>query len=151
MSAQHDAELGYYSILGGPSTNGDAETGLVIGITQHFPDGTNRYGERRAASDESATAVFAALVTLANQQAGHALGFLNPLLYKLPGKAFRDVVANGTLGARVRTDYVAGVSGATKKVLKPFEAYDSNVPGPGYDTLTGRGAPSTSFVSLLAH
>lgn len=132
------------------AVNGDAETGLLIGLTQRFPDGTDHYAERRAASDESATAVFAALVTLANQQAGHALGFLNPLLYMLPRAAFRDIVANGSLGARVRTDFVTGVSGTTKKVLKPFEAYDSNVPGPGYDTLTGRGAPSTSFVSLLA-
>ena len=42
------------------AVNGDAETGLVIGLTQRFPDGTDHYAERRHASDESATAVFAA-------------------------------------------------------------------------------------------
>jgi len=131
------------------AVNGDAETGLVIGLTQRFADGTDRYAERRAASDESATAIVAALVTIANQRAGHALGFLNPRLYALPATAFRDIVPSGKLGARVRTDYLAGTSGATKKVLKPFEGYDSNVPARGYDTLTGRGAPSTLFLSLL--
>lgn len=131
------------------AVNGDAETGLVIGLTQRFTDGTDRYAERRAASDESATAIVAALVAVANQRAGHALGFLNPLLYALPAKAFRDIVPSGKLGARVRTDFVTGTSGATKKVLKPFEGYDSNVPARGYDTLTGRGAPSTSFLTLL--
>ena len=34
---------------------------------QRFPDGTDRYAERRHASDESATAVFAGLVALANR------------------------------------------------------------------------------------
>ena len=41
------------------AVNGDAETGIVIGLTQRFPDGKDRYAERRHASDESATAVFA--------------------------------------------------------------------------------------------
>jgi len=82
------------------AVNGDAETGIVIGLTQRFPDGTDRYAERRHASDESATAVFAGLVALANQAAGHDLGFLNPAMYALRSKepgAYRDVVPLGNL------------------------------------------------------
>lgn len=134
------------------AVNGDAETGIVIGLTQRFPDGKDRYAERRHASDESATAVFAAMVALANQAAGKNLGFLNPALYRLPRSAFRDVVPDLTLGARVRTDYVDGATTAKglRSVLKTFEAYESNVPAPGYDTSTGLGSPSPRWLSHLA-
>jgi subtilase family serine protease len=135
------------------AVNGDAETGLLIGMTQRFPDGTDRYAERRHASDESATAVFAGLVALANQAAGKNLGFLNPALYALNAKgAFRDIVPIGSLGSRVRTEHVDGATPAKglKSVLKTFEAYDGNVPARGYDTSTGLGAPSTRWISLLS-
>ena len=133
------------------AVNGDAETGIVIGLTQRFPDGTDRYAERRHASGESATAVFAGLVALANQAAGENLGFLNPTLYALRGKAFRDVVPLGGLGSRVRTDHVDGATPTqgTRAVLKTFEAYESNVPAPGYDTSTGLGSPSTAWLAVL--
>jgi len=136
------------------AVNGDAETGLTIGLTQTFPDGSRKYAERRHASGEAATAVFAALVALANQSAGRNLGFLNPALYALRTKspgAFRDVVGSGLRFAGVRTDFVDGATPASgvKKVLKTFEVYDSNVPVKGYDTSSGLGAPSRSWLSLL--
>jgi subtilase family serine protease len=136
------------------AVNGDAETGIVIGLTQRFPDGRDRYAERRHASDESATAVFAGLLALANQAAGKDLGFVNPALYALHAKgAFRDIVPDGTLGAGIRTEYADGATPAkgTKSVLKTFEQYDSNVPASGYDTCTGLGSPSTRWLSLVAH
>jgi subtilase family serine protease len=135
------------------AVNGDAETGIVIGLTQRFPDGTDRYAERRHASDESATAIFAALVALANQAAGKNLGFVNPAMYALHAKgAFRDVVPNGSLGAGVRTEYVDGATPAkgTKSVLKTFEQYENNVPARGYDTSTGLGSPSVRWLALLS-
>jgi subtilase family serine protease len=131
------------------AVNGDAETGIVIGLTQRFPDGTDRYAERRHASGESATAVFAGLVALANQAAGTNLGFLNPALYALGPAAYRDIVPLGGLGARVRTDHVDGATPAAglRRVLKTFEAYESNVPTRGYDTSTGLGAPAPGWLS----
>jgi subtilase family serine protease len=131
------------------AVNGDAETGIVIGLTQRFPDGTDRYAERRHASGESATAVFAGLVALANQAAGTNLGFLNPALYALGPGAYRDIVPVGGLGGRVRTDYVDGATPAAglRRVLKTFEAYESNVPTRGYDTSTGLGAPAPGWLS----
>jgi subtilase family serine protease len=130
------------------AVNGDAETGLVIGLTQRFPDGTDRYAERRHASGESATAVFAGLLALANEKAGGPLGFVNPLLYSSRGR-LHDVVPHGRLGARVRTDYVAGGSGPTRAVLKVFESYESNPPRRGYDTSTGLGSPTAAWFAAL--
>jgi hypothetical protein len=137
------------------AVNGDAETGIVLGLTQRFPDGSDHYAERRHASDESATAVFAALVALANQAAGTNLGFLNPALYALSTKApraFHDIVPIGGLGAGVRTEYVDGSTPAkgVRKVLKTFESYETNVPRRGYDTSTGLGSPSARWLSLLS-
>ncbi|MCU1591752.1 MAG: hypothetical protein JWP11_3008 [Frankiales bacterium] len=135
------------------AVNGDAETGIVIGMTQRFPDGTDRYAERRHASDESATAVFAALVALANQAAGKNLGFLNPALYALHAKGgYRDIVPDGHLGGRVRTEYVDGATSAkgSRAVLKTFEVYESNPPARGYDTSSGLGSPSRRWIALLA-
>jgi hypothetical protein len=136
------------------AVNGDAETGIVIGLTQRFPDGTDRYAERRHASDESATAVFSGLVALANQAAGHDLGFLNPAMYALrstAADAYRDVVPLGGLGARVRVDHVDGATPAkgVRYVLKTFEAYEGNVPRRGYDTSTGLGSPAPGWLRLI--
>jgi subtilase family serine protease len=135
------------------AVNGDAETGIVIGMTQRFPDGKDRYAERRHASDESATAVFAALLALANQAAGKNLGFVNPAMYAASRKgAFRDIVPVGTLGAGVRTEYVDGATPAKglKYVLKAFEQYEGNAPARGYDTSTGLGSPSPRWLTLFA-
>jgi len=137
------------------AVNGDAETGLTIGLTQTFPDGKTAYAERRHASGESATAVFAALVALANQRAKVNFGFLNPALYALRvtnPAAFRDPIPSRIPGhAGVRTDYVDGATAESglKKVLKTFEAYQSNVPARGYDTSTGVGAPSRAWIGSL--
>jgi subtilase family serine protease len=137
------------------AVNGDAETGILIGMTQRFPDGRDHYAERRIASDESATAVFAALVTLANQAGGKNLGFLNPALYALRTRsatAFRDIVPDRHLAARVRSDYVDGATPrqGVRPVLKTFEAYDGNLPATGYDVSTGLGSPSRSLVAQLS-
>jgi subtilase family serine protease len=132
----------------------DAETGMLIGYTQHYPDGSNRYGERRLATDTSATALMAGLVALANARVKHNHGFLNPALYatwKAHRSAFRDIVRSGHEGSRVRIDYVDGSTPAkgTAPTLKLFEDFTSNQPGRGFDTATGLGAPSPSLLSFF--
>jgi subtilase family serine protease len=130
---------------------GDAETAMLIGYTMRFPDGKDRYAERRVASGTASTALVAALIALANDRLNRNLGFVNPQLYALSRTkgAFRDVVAWGGAGAGVRVDYVSGVSGPTKKVLKVFEEYGENVPRRGYDTATGLGSPAPALLTLL--
>jgi subtilase family serine protease len=132
---------------------GDAETGMSIGYTQTFPDGSHRYSERRVASTTSATALFAGLLALANEQRKHNLGFVNPLLYALAKRspsAFRDIVPTFRYGSGVRVDYVSGDHGRTTTVLKTFEAFTSNEPARGYDTNSGLGSPSPAFLRLLS-
>jgi hypothetical protein len=126
---------------------GDAETGMAIGYTQHFPDGKNRYAERRVASSTASTALVAGLIALANDRRGSDLGFVNPRLYatwKAKRSAFRDIVRYG----RAYKDGATAASGKTY-VLKVFEAYGDNVPRTGYDTAAGLGSPAPSLVALL--
>jgi subtilase family serine protease len=133
---------------------GDAETGMAIGYTQHFPDGTNRYSERRVASSTASTALVAGLLVLANHRRGKPVGFANPLLYgtwSAHRAAFRDVVRYGRQGAGVRVDYLDGATAKSgrKYVLKAFEALGENVPRPGYDTASGLGTPAPSLLGIL--
>ncbi len=69
----------------------DPQTGLLIGQTQTFPNGTY-YDEYRVGGTSLACPIFAGLMALADQAAGHAHGFANPLFYANPG-AFYDVVS----------------------------------------------------------
>ena len=133
---------------------GDAETAMLIGYTQRFPDGKDRYHERRVASGTASTALFAGLLALANDRAGKNLGFVNPQLYSLARSkpaAFRDITRWGRVGGGIRIDHVNGSTPAdgTRPLLKTFEEFGENVPRRGYDTATGIGAPSPSLLTLL--
>lgn len=129
---------------------GDAETGMAIGYTMTFPDGSRRYAERRIASSTASTALVAGLLALANSRRGKPIGFANPLLY---GKraAFRDIVRYGRAGAGVRVDYVDGATAASGRrvVVKAFEEWGENVPRRGYDTAAGLGSPAPALVATL--
>ena len=93
---------------------GDAETGMAIGYTMTFPDGSVRYAERRVASSTASTALVAGLLALANARRGSNVGFANPALYA-KRTAFRDVVRYGRAGAGVRVDFVDGATAAGVK------------------------------------
>jgi subtilase family serine protease len=87
------------------------------------------------ASGTSASApLWAALITLANQRAGHDLGFVNPAIYRIGRSsayrsAFHDITTVIISSATI-TGYSAGA---------------------GWDPVTGWGTPKTSvLVSLLA-
>ena len=88
----------------------------------------------------SAAAPFwAGLIALADQDAGHALGLVNPAIYRIAEgpqyhKAFHDISAgNNTVNLNGHT-----VTG--------YEA------GPGWDPVTGWGSPNAqTLVPLLAH
>lgn len=133
---------------------GDAETGMAIGYTMRFPDGKNRYAERRIASSTASTALVAGLIALANDRRGKPLGFANPVLYKTYAAKrglFRDVVRYGRAGAGVRVDYVDGATTAkgTRTVMKVFEEWGENVPRRGYDTAAGLGTPAPGLFAAL--
>src|SRR5205823_3002433 len=84
----------------------DVVTGLMIGQTQTFPDGSVRYAEYRIGGTSLSSPLFAGIMALADQAKGAPHGFANPVLYSLAGSsAYRDILpASGTV-ATVRADY----------------------------------------------
>ena len=83
--------------------------------------------------DQPGRPMFAGIAALADQQAGHRLGPLNPLLYRLHGT--RD----GLLDIAEGNDTDDGVRGYTAR--------------PGYDLPSGIGTVGNApaFVTALAH
>jgi subtilase family serine protease len=123
--------------------DGDPNTGIVVGVTQAFPDGVH-YGEYRIGGTSLAAPMVAALELLADQRAGMHHGFLNPALYRLRGTAaLRDVVALPGTTATVRVDYVNRVdaSGGVLYSLRTLGQTHTLQTAPGYDDVTGLGTP----------
>src|SRR5579885_1104459 len=116
------------SLLGGqrgiPDIAADAnpDTGLAF----YF----NRQWDQTGGTSAS-TPFWAAIVAIANQMAGHPLGFINPGLYKLAAAAraqqdFRDITVGNN-----------NVNNGTVQV-QGFQAV------PGWDAVTGLGSPQAS-------
>ena len=118
----------------------DPQTGLLVGQTQTFPDGTY-YDEYRIGGTSLASPIFAGLMALADQAAGAPHGFANPLFYANPG-AFYDVQSVKT--AVARRNYVNGVdaSAGTADKLRTLDDYSGSPTqhtNPGWDNVTGLG------------
>jgi len=67
----------------------DPDTGVPLGLTDPF---IGSYVVQQGWGGTSlATPLFAATVALAEQRAGHRIGFANPRLYRLASRALRDI------------------------------------------------------------
>ncbi len=136
------------------SMPGDPNTGLRVGETQVFPHGTF-YSEYRIGGTSLSSPLLAGVIAVADQKAGHALGFVNPLYYSLLGtSALHDLVAPTTPVAQVRTELVNGVN-THKGFDWLLQTVDSNSgtlkDTPGYDNETGVGSPNgPQFFTALA-
>jgi subtilase family serine protease len=133
--------------------DGDPQTGMLIGETQTFPDGTARYSEYRIGGTSLSSPLYAGIQALADQAAGHPHGFANPALYQLGDGALRDVKDPAPVPAVVRVNYTnsADASAGTTTLLRSLddEAQSLHV-GPGWDNLTGLGSPNgAAFVGAL--
>lgn len=151
------------------SMDADPSTGILMGQTQTFPNGTywslTRYGGTSLASP-----LFAGVLALADQQAGISLGFVNPDLYKLAASgssAIYDVVPGGQQD-QARVDFAnlfdasAGRLFSTRVITyEGTETYcngagncasrpNTLVTAPGYDNMTGLGTPGDGFVAALS-
>ena len=124
--------------------DGDPNTGMLIGQTQTFPDGSTKYNEYRLGGTSLSSPLFAGIMALADQAAGHAHGFANPAIYALPDSAFRDIVNPPTTLAVVRVDYINSVdaSDGLRTSLRTMNETESLHTIPGYDDVTGRGTPN---------
>ncbi|WP_037801344.1 S53 family peptidase [Streptomyces sp. LaPpAH-108] len=131
----------------------DPNTGFLVGQTQTFPDGTERYSEYRIGGTSLAAPVIAAVQALAQEaRGGKAIGFANPSIYGLYGKkgVFHDVTDNPTGSglAVARLDFANGVD-ASDGLLTSVRSLgkDSSLAAvKGYDDVTGVGSPAEGYV-----
>jgi subtilase family serine protease len=133
---------------------GDPNTGMLVGQTQTFPDGTTKYGEYRLGGTSLSSPLMAGVMALADQQAGRPHGFANPVLYaQYATPALHDVVAPDQPIAVVRNDFVNGVdaSDGVLTKLRTFDQTQSLHTTPGYDDVTGIGSPNGQrFLAAIA-
>ena len=153
------------------SADADPSTGFLIGLTEVFPDGTVGYGQPRYGGTSLASPIFAGMVADAIGKAGTPFGFLNPTIYALDmstPSAIIDIRSPGKQGIYQRdfaSTYIAGASGYITQFRELYylgpetycdgtgQCYSRQQPlreGKGYDSLTGVGAPSTSFIKDLS-
>jgi subtilase family serine protease len=134
---------------------GDPTTGILVGQTQTFPDGSTAYSEYRIGGTSLSSPLMAGFMALVQQRAGHDLGFANPLIYAHAGSAaYHDVTPATGLGA-VRAEYVNGVDASNGYVytLRSL-SFDTNLTihtRAGYDDVTGVGTPNgAAFLTALS-
>jgi hypothetical protein len=162
------------------SMEGDPSTGMLVGETQEFADGTY-YDQYRIGGTSLSSPLFAGLLADADQAAGGPLGFVNPLLYHLDSgsrhsQAFDDILPAGKQ-AVIRNDYlneqnaeagiltsarILGLEGATEYFcpqaneetgeceVELEEAPESLSTAPGFDSMTGIGSPGDQFIEEVA-
>jgi subtilase family serine protease len=124
--------------------DGDPNTGMIVGETQVFPDGTY-WDQYRIGGTSLSSPLLAGVVAVANQAHHHPLGFINPLYYQLLGtSALHDIVAPTSPVAQVRTDYTNFLDNSQGEFwrLQTVDVQSSTLHDtPGYDDETGVGTP----------
>ena len=161
-----------YRVVPDISMDADPQSGMLIGLTQTFPNGT-RYGQFKEGGTSLASPLLAGVIADADQAAGTPLGFLNPILYKAwtaTPAAFSDIVrpASPHSAAVIRVDYANSVnsSGGFVVSLRALnyegpetycDATDHCMTGkvtlntkPGFDSMTGLGSAGPKFIATLA-
>ncbi len=140
---------------------------MLVGETQTFPNGVY-YDQYRIGGTSVASPLFAGLVAVADQAAGHSLGFLNPKLYSLYGnsQSLYDIVSAGRQDMS-RADFANSISDAmgflySTRIIdyegteqfceasgkcrsRDFAVHAT----PGYDNITGLGSPGPGLVAAL--
>ncbi|WP_328846337.1 S53 family peptidase [Streptomyces sp. NBC_00258] len=131
----------------------DPNTGFLVGQSQTFPDGTQKYDEYRIGGTSLASPVIAGIQALAQQQrGGHPIGFANPAIYDRYGsKLYHDVTdrPTGRDLAVARVDFVNSFD-ASEGLLTSVRSLgkDSSLKAVrGYDDVTGVGSPAPGYVT----
>lgn len=128
------------------SALGDPTTGMLVGETQSLPDGTAAYSEYRIGGTSLASPLYAGMLALAAQQAGHAFGLANPVLYRAAGASYDITTADkATYPGAVRVDYVNGYD-PSLGYSYTARWFDDDAPltihvRDAYDDVTGVGSP----------
>jgi subtilase family serine protease len=132
--------------------DGDPNTGMLIGETQSFPEGTH-YDEFRIGGTSLASPLFAGMTALSLEAgAPSGAGLLNPVIYDNADGAFNDVVSPPDDRGVVRVDFVNGVdssAGLTYSV-RTFNQDSSLTTDRGWDDVTGVGAPNSRWLHVFS-
>ena len=136
------------------SMDGDNSTGLLVGYTQQFADGSVAYHEERWAGTSLSCPLFAGMQALAQQAGGYGpIGFANPQIYTRYGSSAYTDVTDHPLGpdtplAVVRNDYTNVHDGSTPitTALRTFGEDGALHTTTGFDDVTGVGTPSGDYV-----
>jgi subtilase family serine protease len=149
------------------SMEADPATGMLVGETQQFPDGTY-YDQYRIGGTSVASPLLAGVLARVDAARRFPIGFANPALYSLyekPG-ALYDVQA--THQDMSRSDYANSIDGSqgllyTTRIIdyqgqEEFCDQNNNCSTrqvalsttPGYDSMTGLGSPGADFVPDLS-
>jgi subtilase family serine protease len=132
---------------------------MLVGQTQQFPDGTNKYSEYRIGGTSLSSPLLAGMLADAVQRRGESFGLANPALYAIAGSgAYYDVTKTDKAAypGAVRNDYINGVdaTGGYRYTARSFdqdEALTIHV-APGYDDVSGIGTPNgEAWLSGLSH
>jgi subtilase family serine protease len=141
------------------SAVGDPTTGMLVGQTQRFPDGTIKYSEYRVGGTSLSSPLMAGMLALALQSRGEPLGLANPALYAMASTgAYYDITKTDLAAypGAVRSDYINSVNATNgyRYTARWFDE-DANLTihvVPGYDDVTGLGSPNGGpWLSGLSH
>jgi subtilase family serine protease len=133
--------------------DGDPTTGMLMGLTQLYPDGTKKYGEFRIGGTSLSSPLFAGMTALTLQHAGTGLGLLNPTIYSQATSGnFTDVHGKPKDAGNVRVDYVNGVdpTGGLAYSVRTFNQDSSLSISTGWDDVTGVGSPNPGWLTSVA-
>jgi subtilase family serine protease len=147
---QASAVSGAYRGVPDVAMDADPNTGMLIGETQTFPDG-KYYDQYRIGGTSLASPLFAGLTALGIENAGSAVGLLNPTIYS-NANAFNDVKGKPKSEGDVRVDYANGVD-ATAGLLYSVRTFDQDSSlsvKKGWDDVTGLGTGGPAWISALA-
>lgn len=116
------------------SADANGHTGMALVIS----NGSGGYTIRDSGGTSAATPFWAGVIALADQFAGHDLGFVNPALYRIAGTA------------RYRTAF-HDITTGNNTVEFPPQVFTGYQAAPGWDAVTGLGSPDAQvLVPLLA-
>ncbi|QNN51861.1 S53 family peptidase [Nocardioides mesophilus] len=138
------------------SAVGDPTTGMLVGQTQRFPDGSAQYSEYRIGGTSLSSPLYAGMFALVVQKAGHRFGLANPALYAARATTYDITKADlATYPGAVRVDYVNGFDGSEgyTYTARWFD-FDNGLTihvRPQYDDVTGIGSPEgTAWLDAVA-
>jgi subtilase family serine protease len=135
--AYQEGVPGIGAMRGVPDVAGDGSASTGLAFVFAAPGGA--YALSPEGGTSAAAPFWAGLIALADQEAGHSLGLVNPAVYRIArGPLSHDAFHDVTTG-----DNTVVVNGAA---ITGYQA------GPGWDPVTGWGTPDAQvLIPLLAH